>query len=153
MESSNQVVDLSAIDKTLCFQFDPILYTDKPGYARDYRKHIIYYILCVVEKNHNITINQICGLLRNTLQIPEDITRGVIDVLFGATDQKVLKKYRGAKSITTVHLRLSAGAKDLKAQLLAAYPDLDGYEAPKYESNKSRNSVVQTSSLCEAVAI
>ena len=147
---SNTNIGLGELELMLQFKFDSVLYTEKPEYAQDYRKQIIYYILKVIDKNYNITINQLCSIIRNTLQVPEDMIRTSLNLLLANTESKVIKEFK-QNGIT--HLSLNHGAVNICEELLEAYPFLERYVAPKYERKKSVNSSTESNTISQTHTI
>jgi hypothetical protein len=108
-------------------------------YRLQYNTKLIFMILKVIERNRSITINQVCGLLRNTLQVPDSMTRTLITAMISGIDSiqnlsKILRAFptkRGA-----VHLNIVgdiAMLGDWMDELLAQYPELKNYQAPVYQ--------------------
>lgn len=145
MERANLAVPFSPpefdcnILKVVAFKFDPVLYVEQEGYVTRYTNKMIYYIIEVVNANPNITINQVCGLLRNTLQIPEDLTRSTITALiFYRGEDKIFKVYESAKDIK--HLTLAPGYFAVQKQISESCSELLGYEAPIYTRKKREDN-------------
>lgn len=125
----------NVICTSLTFKYDPILYTSNAQYVKDFNNKTIYFILKIVQRNPNITTNQVCSLLRNTLHIPEDITRGCLTVLINTS---VLKAFKETNSI--VHLRCNNDR--LCSEIINIYPELDMYSAPVYKRGNSKGGNV-----------
>jgi hypothetical protein len=117
----------------MIFKFDPILYVEHPEYPQHFSNKIIYVIIEVVSANPNITINQVCSLLRNTLQIPEELTRTIINTLLNKTE-KVFKAYEDQNEAT--HLTLLNQLPSIQVHLAEQYPELVQYAAPTYNRGK-----------------
>jgi hypothetical protein len=134
--TQQQQPDLEEVAKIMSFGFDSILYTDSDDYRIHYTNKIIYYVLEVVSENSNITINQVCSLLRRTLKIPEDLTRSIVCSLL-QSEIRVLKTYESAKDIKHLTLIVSASVA-LQEQLTEKYPILLDYTAPIYHAPKEK---------------
>ena len=137
--------DVDGIEKLILFKFDPVMYASQSAeYRTDYSKKIIYYVMEVVSANPNITINQACSLLRNTLQIPEELTRSTVCSILGSEYCKIFSVYESAKDIK--HLKLAKGYLTVQKQISEQYPELLQYEAPLYNKKKreENNGAVAT---------
>jgi SUMO ligase MMS21 Smc5/6 complex component len=128
--------DLEVVNRLMAFKFDPVMYSVQSAeYRLDYTNKIIYYVIEVVSANSNITINQVCSLLRNTIQIPEELTRStIVSILKASSECKIFKAYESAKDIK--HLQLAPGYFSIQKQIAEKFPELLEYLAPVYKKKK-----------------
>jgi hypothetical protein len=129
----------SALDSLLKLTYSREAAERFPGAVREYNKKLVYIILQIVEANTSITSNQVCGLLRNTLQVPEAMTKEVIKLMIAGSSSvanmhKLLKAFPTSRG--AVHLNVFASGQELKSILDAIaqeYPELLHYTAPEYK--------------------
>jgi hypothetical protein len=137
--STTAQLKLENLNSVIAFKFDSVLYVQQEQYYKDYNKKLLYFILDIVETNTNITVNQVCSLLRNTLNVPEDITRGTLNVLITHPDCNLLKQY---KQNDVIHLvSVKEESKKIKLELTELFSDLVQYKAPVY-SKKAKSQIL-----------
>jgi hypothetical protein len=136
-EISQDLPNLEEFTKLMAFKFDAVMYSSQSAeYRLDYTNKIIYYVIEVVEANQNITVNQVCSLLRNTIQIPEELTRSTINsILTGMPpESRIFKVYESAKDIK--HLKLAKNCFGIQKRIVEKFPELVDYTAPVYIKKK-----------------
>lgn len=123
------------LDRLVALKFDPVMYKDCSAYRLEFGNKIIYYITQIIKANSNITINQVCGLLRTTLQVPEELTRTTITCLVNAeSGSRIIKSYESSRGVH--NLNLISGYEQTLGVLEQKYPPLLEYEAPIYRRKK-----------------
>lgn len=133
---------MERIRKALVFTFDPVMYTNQSAeYRLNYSKKIIYYVLEVVGANQNITVNQTVGLLRNTIQIPEELTRSTIGSILThmPPEDRILSVYESSKGVK--HLKLTSKSFGMQKLISEQYPELLEYASPIYNNVKKKRDV------------
>ena len=123
------------VSSTIQFNYDPILYTTNIQYAGDFKKKIVYFLIQIVQKNPNITVNQTCSLLRNTLQIPDALTRSCLDILTNCLAIKTFKE-------TDAIVHLICNDTSICRELILLYPELIEYQAPIYNKGNLKGGSV-----------
>ena len=130
---------MQGLDTLLSLVYDPVAARNNAEYSKTYNKKMVYIIISIIEKNKSITVNQVCGLLRNTLQIPDAITKTLINaMLAGNTSVSNLNRIFRAfpTSRGAVHLNLLGDKTVLeqwKQMLESEFPELSSYTAPVYQ--------------------
>jgi hypothetical protein len=116
--------------------FDVNAYAKSRKYQLKYIPLMFFVIIKVVEENPSITVNQTASLLRNTLEVPDELTKKII-VLIPKSDVVIaqyLRIYATAKGAR--HLNVVADA-ETKQQwydtMIKQYPELATYAAPEYK--------------------
>lgn len=135
MKSQHSVPGVrTPLDSLLKLTYDENANKSNPEYAHSFNKKLAYLIIKVVVANSSLTINQVCGLLRKTLAVPEDLTRSVVQLLLaGSSTVAMLRSFpttRGA-----IHLNVTGNSEELASMLLeleVEYPELTKYSAPLY---------------------
>ena len=139
MDTPLQPSTFQNLETLLLLTFDENANRESKDYFLTYNKKLIFIILKIVEQNKSITINQVCGLLRNTLQVPDNMTRTMVQAMLSGIDSiqnlnKVVRAFptkRGA-----VHLNLVGDLIQLESwtsPLLEEFPELISYSAPTYQ--------------------
>lgn len=113
------------------FSFNPILSVEQSDYIRSFSNKIIYYIIEIVQVNPGITVNQVCSLLRNTLRIPEELSRNTLGIICGS-EFGLFKTYMSERCIKHLFPQNNNDAEEVKIKLRGTYPELMRYFAPKY---------------------
>jgi hypothetical protein len=130
---------MQALDTLLSLTYDPVAAKSNNDYMRLYNKKLVYIVISIIEKNKSITVNQVCGLLRNTLQVPDVLTKNLIQAMLSGNTSvhnlnKIFRAFPTARG--AVHLNLIGDTPLLdgwKSALEEEIPELSEYIAPAYQ--------------------